>query len=135
LNFTGATTTLITLTVKANNSCGSSPIQSRTINVNLNCKVGSDFSEEIAVEENVAVNLYPNPSNGRITLSFTTTSESSYLTSIFDMAGRLVYSDKSVAIVGENTHEIILAGVPAGMYMVRVSGLGKEDQVLRLIVE
>lgn len=70
--------------------------------------------------------VYPNPSNGRITLAFDLPGKAKTDISITDMNGRIVYEEQLGENVGAYKKEIAING-GKGTYLVRVQ---KGDQVL-----
>ena len=73
-----------------------------------------------ATTENVLAQaaVYPNPSNGNFTIETTTTAQQ--LVEVYDLAGRLVFSQTITGTTAINANEL-----PAGMYNLKVSGADK----------
>jgi hypothetical protein len=70
----------------------------------------------LAINENTLdnINIYPNPSNGVITIS--TTPSNSYIIKAIDVLGNVVYSDSKI---GKSS--IDLSSFGAGIYIIQLS--------------
>lgn len=79
----------------------------KTVSVNVN----SAF-------ENVAV--YPNPVTGNGFLSFKSSDEKDQTITIYDVAGRLVFSKKYIIEVGDNKITLETSNLTKGMYFIRM---------------
>ena len=79
----------------------------KTVSVNVN----SAF-------ENVAV--YPNPVTGNGYLSFKSSSEKDQTITIYDVAGRLVFSKKYIIEIGDNKITLETINLTKGMYFIRM---------------
>ncbi len=70
---------------------------------------------------NSALNIFPNPTNGKIFLSINTVgSERAATISLFDMTGRMVVSQKNDLSIGGNLLTIDASGLPRGNYAIMV---------------
>ncbi len=67
--------------------------------------------------------IYPNPTNGNVTLSVNTGKEGDYTLEIADVLGRTVYSG-SIHVKGTYTGNIDLSGYGKGIYLVSVKSTG-----------
>jgi hypothetical protein len=135
VNFNSATTTSAVLSVYASNGCGNSPVRSKTITVNLNCKLEADVpvaeSQQLSFS---SLSLYPNPTSGKAMIEFDATKDCRYKLIVYDFTGRILINEDLVAVEGLNSKEINLENVAKGIYMVSVRA-GERAQTLRLIVE
>lgn len=82
----------------------------------------------------VPFNVYPNPANSSVTLTFSTMEEGLYNIRLVDMFGRVVKSDFDNAGLGDNNYTMSLDGIAKGIYLVT---LQKGDVIskVKLIVE
>ena len=139
VRFTGATSNSIALSVIAVNSCGSSPAKTKNIDVNFNCRLAKDgITEENptgVTDELAALSVYPNPTSGKVTLSFNSAGNIKYSIRVFDVTGRVMIIESISAVVGYNTKEINLENVAKGIYMVSIQSEGMEAKTLRIVVE
>ena len=83
-------------------------------------KVGVTIIDGTSVNE-IRTNLYPNPAND---LMFVSVSEDA-IVQIFDMSGKLVVNQLNV--IANETNEISLTGISAGVYLVKVYNAEKSS--------
>ncbi len=78
-------------------------------------------STSIDEKENTAsLNLFPNPSNGQVTLNYASNVESTVSVSIINVIGELVYSENGANKAGSYSNVLDLSHLPKGVYMVNV---------------
>ena len=79
-------------------------------------------------------NVYPNPADAMVTITFSTMEEGAYSIRLVDMMGRVVKSEIDNAGLGDNSYIMNLDGVTKGMYIVI---LQKGDNIFKakLVVE
>ena len=63
-------------------------------------------------------NVYPNPSSGEATMAFQLPAEQAFSLRIFDLAGRMVYSQEDLGMEGENTVPLHLNNLVPGVYLI-----------------
>ena len=78
------------ITVKANNACGSGPI--RTLAIAMPCREVEEFS----VSE-FSVNVFPNPSSNDFTFEISASRNNSVSINIFDLTGRIVERHQNIS--------------------------------------
>jgi hypothetical protein len=94
-------------------------------------------NSSIGVLENagsaVAMTLAPNPSNGHFSLNYKTDRNEQINISVTDVLGKVVYTQSAQMTMGQNAVMLDLQFLPAGSYLVRVTG----NQVLtkEMIIE
>jgi hypothetical protein len=111
--------------VKANNSCGSSPV--RSLAVVMPCReADGGLTADV-----LSVNVFPNPSLHDFTFSVVTQSNSAYSVRIVDLAGRTVeiYTD-----IPANTNLVCGEKLSRGIYLAEIIS-GNERTILKLIRE
>lgn len=87
-----------------------------------NIRIVDANSTSIDEKENtVSLNLFPNPSNGLVTLNYVSNKESLVSVSIINMLGALVYSENGTNKTGVYSYELDLSNLPRGVYMVNVT--------------
>lgn len=111
-----------------NNFVGTATISVRGLN---DCTEG-DWSNELVVEvsevasvkenNNISLEVYPNPSTGKFILSYYSDLEDFINIQVFDMSGKVVYSELNKYAVANNSMFIDLTGMPSGIYVINVSG-------------
>jgi hypothetical protein len=129
VNYTGATSSTVTLSVAATNQCGLSNPSKKNISVNLLCReTQPGFTGE-------ALTAFPNPTTGRVTVNFQSSSEDRYSLRVVDLLGKLIYSSDVNAVAGLNVKDIDLSNVAKGVYLLNLQSQAGDSQTLRLIVE
>jgi hypothetical protein len=79
------------------------------------------------VNTSIGVNVYPNPSNGNITLE---NLAGASLISMLDMTGRVI---KSIPVSAERM-TVNFAGVQAGKYLVQITG-EQMNETIAIVIE
>ncbi|WP_420571645.1 reprolysin-like metallopeptidase [Kordia sp.] len=77
--------------------------------------------------------IWPNPTNGRFTVQFTSTSRNDVTIDVFDVRGRSVFARK-YGNTANFSEELNISSVQAGLYMVRVND-GERVSIKKLIVK
>jgi subtilisin-like proprotein convertase family protein len=108
-------TTSGSVTVKALNDCGQSGTQ--VFNVAVGCRIASSAP--------IDFNVYPNPAREKATVTFTAEQSSSATIELTDLSGRLIADQYVTTHKGVNNFPIMLDGVKAGTYLVKVEADGK----------
>jgi hypothetical protein len=116
------------VTVSATNNCGTSPL--RLLSVAVTCRQ-SQLKESA---ENMHAAVYPNPSQGVMTIKFNSLSSGKYILKITDMTGRIILTEDFAVSEGINVKEINIADAAKGVYVIQLSG--KEgNTMMRVKVE
>ncbi|MFM9052967.1 MAG: T9SS type A sorting domain-containing protein, partial [Bacteroidota bacterium] len=127
-DFTGATSTTSVITVNGVNACGASGPSRLSVNVNLACR-----ESNIATQQGLSA--FPNPTNGKLTMSYNAPVADRYAVRIVDLLGKVVYSSDLNAEAGLNTKEIDLTNMSRGIYLLNVQTEGGKIETLRIIVQ
>ena len=86
---------------------------------------GVDAEDEATPEEPSGLAVYPNPSRGAVTVSLTLAEASEVRVVVYDVLGRAVaLLAEGPLKAGEHAFSFEAAGLPAGLYLVRVEGGG-----------
>jgi len=112
-----------TIAVTASNSCGTSP----AFNLSTNCR--------ISVTGEMDTRVYPNPTDGNLTVEFNSYSGGQYNLTISDMAGRLIMSQDIKATSGINQHTLDLSYAKPGLYMLYLRDAQGKITVTKVTVE
>jgi len=83
-------------------------------------------AEEKQVE--TAMNVFPNPTDGRITVQFNSASADKYRVTVFSMTGSVVMNSVIDATEGMNSQELDLTNVSKGMYILILEGNNIKEQ-------
>ena len=127
------------LSVKTSNCKGTSGL--RTVNIGLGavCKIAaaSNTSENTVAAAAVltALNAYPNPTSGKLTITFNSERNVKYSLKVVNVIGSLMIDDSISALEGYNMKEINLENVAKGLYFISLQTEGAEAKTLRIIVE
>jgi hypothetical protein len=80
------------------------------------------------------IQLFPNPTEQRSLLNFSTALEGEYSIVLMDVSGRIIQTINGYAVVGENTAEILVEDYAKGLYFVGLT-LNGETRQLKLTVQ
>jgi hypothetical protein len=135
VNFNGCASTSTTISVTAINACGASAARTKNVTVN-NCRIAATvIAPESTVNNISAFTAYPNPSQGKFTLSFNSGKEARYALKVVDVLGNILSNNDLIVSEGFNSREINLETVAAGLYFISIQSEGSEIQTLRIVVE
>ena len=125
--------------VKATNCKGISGIKTKNVALGIGCRIAANA---IAVDKLVdandalsAFNAYPNPTSGKLTITFNSDRNAKYSLKVVNMIGSLMIDESISAIEGYNMKEINLENVAKGLYFISIQAEGTEAKTLRIIVE
>ena len=113
------------ITVRASNGCGTSAVRVLAV-ATTNCPRLGDATTQLEV--------YPNPANSFINLSFNVEQSQQATIILRDAAGRIVYNEAIDAIAGFNNQQIEVSNLAKGVYFVQLQ-TGASSENTRLIVE
>ena len=82
----------------------------------------------------MSFNVYPNPADGQVMVSFTTMEEGSYTVRLVDMFGRVVKNEVDNAGAGDNIHVMNLDGLAKGVYIIELEK-GSQVNKTRLVIQ
>lgn len=86
---------------------------------------GTDAEDEAAPEAASGLTVYPNPASGQVTVGLTLDKASEVRVEVYDVLGRAVaVLHEGPLGAGEHALSFEAAGLPAGLYLVRVEGEG-----------
>jgi Peptidase family C25/Propeptide_C25/Secretion system C-terminal sorting domain len=105
-----------TITVKGINSCGEGEF-SEGFAVNV--------YNSVAINENInglAINVYPNPSDGTFTVNLSSKLAKSVNIKIYNIVGGLVYQMDNVEVYNELNTSFDLKSYPKGLYFLNIEG-------------
>ncbi len=84
--------------------------------------------------DNNNISIYPNPSNGIVSITIANTSNSELLITVMDIQGRDIYSAKDKNIVSGYTKQIDLGALSKGIYYIKIIN-GDHSNYQKLIIE
>ena len=81
------------------------------------------------------VNVFPNPTSGKIIVQFYTNAKEKYVLNVIDLLGNLIMRMEKESVEGENFQELDLSNAARGMYFISVEKNGEEKIVKKVSVE
>ncbi|HWY12589.1 MAG TPA: T9SS type A sorting domain-containing protein, partial [Bacteroidia bacterium] len=78
--------------------------------------------------------VFPNPSQDKVTISFTVNEMGAYSINVIDMFGRIVKNETGKSVVGENSHIVLLTDVSKGLYFITIQQ-GQSRFRTKIVVE
>ena len=116
------------ITVRASNACGNSPIRS------LPCTISCRMNQVNATGDELHAQVFPNPTNGNVTLKFTSTTSDMVSFNVMDIEGRTLLSENISSVEGINLLEKDLSAFAKGIYFIHLKGMNWSE-VIRVVVE
>jgi len=113
VNYAGVALGNHSLSVTANNSCGSSKMYTLKVTVK-NCTKSGE-TELTSGDEN-AFSVYPNPTSDLVTVNFNSNVGGKYSVKLSDMNGKVVILEYLDAIIGNNEYKCLLGDLAPGLY-------------------
>jgi len=101
---------------------------------NMMTTIGSCRTAGVSEELVSDLVLFPNPTNERSVLNFSSTEEGNYILNISDISGRILRTMNGNAVAGENTAILSVADMSKGIYFVSLELAGETKQI-KLIVQ
>jgi hypothetical protein len=90
--------------------------------------------EEITSSENQVL-VYPNPSDGNVNVEIYSSNSNSVGLEVYDISGRLVYSESLYLYSGVNNKNIDLTTLTKGVYVMKIQGVNDNAIVNKLIIK
>jgi hypothetical protein len=113
------------ITVKSTNNCGTSALKVLSVITSACPRLG---------DASIQLQVYPNPANEYINLSFNVEQSQQATIILRDAAGRIVYNEAKEAIAGFNNQQIEVSNLAKGVYFVQLQTSDASENT-RLIVE
>ena len=125
--------------MKAVNCRGNSGIKTLNITKGVGCKVASEnivTKETITKSDYISIlNAYPNPTPGKIMISFNSDHVAKYSLKVFDLIGKIQIEESIPVKEGYNKRELNLENVAKGIYMITIQADDKQSKSIRIVVE
>ncbi len=95
-----------------------------------------DVQNTLSVTDNMIEDfaIWPNPSNGKFTINFSTIASNKVTINVFDIRGRSIFEKKYNSTTTNFNQELNMSSASAGMYMVRVND-GERVSVKKIIIQ
>ncbi|MBK6400044.1 MAG: T9SS type A sorting domain-containing protein [Bacteroidetes bacterium] len=130
VNFNTAISSSAVVRANAINACGASSHALYNVSVSLFCRQGNSEIQSLA-----DFSAYPNPTTGKLTLSFDSESNTDCMIEIEDLVGKIMLIENVKLETGNNLHELDLSTFAKGMYFLSVKSDGVEVKTIRLVIE
>jgi hypothetical protein len=78
--------------------------------------------------------VYPSIGNGMITLNVQALETETRRVNVYNISGILVNSIQLMMVKGQNSRQLDLSSLPAGMYLVKLTGMNAESGTRRLVI-
>ncbi len=124
--------------VKAINCKGNSGERTFNISKSLACRLSDNISFKETFNSTGGLSLvsaFPNPTSGKLTVSFYTESKSKITLKVIDLLGKSILTNRVDSVEGENTKSLDLSYISKGMYFLTIEIEGIEAKTLRVVVE
>lgn len=97
---------------------------------------GCRLSASTTADKLPTLSAFPNPTSGKLKVTFTTESKSKYIIKVTDMLGNVVVRDQVSAAAGENTKDLDLSSLAKGMYYLSMEMEDSNVQsILSVVIE
>ncbi len=93
-----------------------------------------DDCTEIELQTIEDFNVYPNPANDQLTITFSSNNKMSYELSIYNQHGQKVYKAESNHFKGNGIYQINVSSFPVGLYILRMTTSTQEVHQLKFKV-
>ncbi|MBK7432382.1 MAG: T9SS type A sorting domain-containing protein [Bacteroidetes bacterium] len=130
VNYNTAISTSAVVRANAYNACGISANALKNVTVSLLCREAN--ANVISTTE---FSAYPNPTTGKLTLSFDSETKSKYLVEVENIIGVKMLVEVVNLQEGNNLHELDLSTYAKGMYFLSIKAEGAETKTIRIVVE
>jgi hypothetical protein len=133
IDFNSSVSTSAVVMITANNACGSSS-RTKNVSVNLNCKTYENEQNDLSINENDIL-VYPNPSSGKINISFSLEKSTILSVDVTDILGNIVYHNIIDGLKNYNRFDIDLSNLSKGIYYLCIKDHTNELQMKKVIIE
>ncbi len=127
------------VSVKALNCKGNSGNRTKNVIKDPGCRVAQnrviDNSINPMLETLSQLNAYPNPTSGKMTVSFESSKDAKYSMKIANVLGSVMIDETISAVEGFNSKLISLENVAKGLYFLTIQTEGDQAKTLRIVVE
>ncbi len=134
VNFNTATSSTIVISVKANNSCGSSVATTKNVNLNVTGKGDAVITNNESTF-NYETEVYPNPTSDLFTVNFMTKALDQIAINIIDESGKIVYKSNRKYDLGNQALKINTTTYKKGIYFLSLIRNGKLENPMKIVVQ
>ena len=116
-----------TVEVKLKNGCGNISGAAVVISSCLHTAGAGNA----ATANGAGISVYPNPSNGKFTVNYTSKQNEDIIIHVYNAGGSIIASYKKPAVTGINKFDIDVSGTPPGVYALKIN----EGQEIKFLIE
>ena len=117
------------VTVRASNACGNSGTSTIAVTGHP-CRISG---EELVTAQ--SLNAYPNPTSGRLNVTFNSSGTEKYTFKVVDLLGKVLIREVNTAQDGSNLLELDLSSLANGMYLISIERDAALIETMRIVVE
>jgi hypothetical protein len=121
------------VTVKAANQCGSGPLSVLPVQV-VKCFQANNAVMRLTLTSESEIALFPNPASSEVTIQFISAGENKFTFNLYDIHGRMVLAQNSIAVEGMNEFTFDVEFLSKGVYMIELTTVN-ERILKKLIVQ
>ena len=88
----------------------------------------------VTSNETIDFNLYPNPSNGQITVDYTSKIDGNVSLNVIDLEGKLVFNEAFASQKGSNRIKLDLSKLEPGVYITSLVNQAGESDKIRIVL-
>lgn len=126
-----STGTYTVFVAQKDKGCGN---MSAPVMVTNSCpKFSGTQSDEMEIAED-AINVYPSPSKGNLTVEYRSTGTQNVSLKVTDLAGKLLYTATENTVKGNNSFRLNLSNLSSGIYYLQINN-GKQTLMKKFVIE
>ncbi len=125
------------ITVSASNTCHSSASSTLFVQ-NIGPCVARMMQQGNQSEENSGMKeltAYPNPTSGKLSVTFNATAKEKYILKISDLLGNVLIHEVNTAVEENNFIELDLRGISYGIYLLSIEQDGMQTKTMRIVIQ
>lgn len=126
IQYVATTTGTYYVAVTNSNNCTA---QSSGTKVTKSCLQSAVTTSELQISNNRTTNLFPNPSTGKLTITFHSNVAGAARLDVYDITGRLFVSKTIQALKGENSVLLNLSELATGVYYLNLTCRDFSDRI------
>jgi hypothetical protein len=107
------------VTIKATNPCGSGPLSVLPVQV-VKCFQGNNAVMRTGSISESEIALFPNPASSEVIIQFISAGENKFTFNLYDIHGRMVLAQNSIAVEGMNEFTFDVEFLSKGIYLMEI---------------
>jgi hypothetical protein len=94
----------------------------------------SDEGIENVSQKSIEINIYPNPSQGQMTINFSSLDNSSILIHVLNIDGKIICNSNLKTVTGANYFNLDVSNLSKGIYFLELTS-NKDTQIRKIVLE